>query len=67
MNTCEKEYKEFLRSMDTRTEDEFLLDKILTDANSFDWLMFARKLKYMDKLAEKHECLIKYSAKENLR
>lgn len=46
MNSCAREFREFLRSMDTRTEDEFLLDKILTDRNSFDWLMFARKLKY---------------------
>ena len=50
---CEREYKEFLRSMDTRTETEFLLDKILTDANSFDWLMFARRLKLDQANSEK--------------
>lgn len=50
---CEREYKEFLRSMDPRTTVEFLLDKILTDANSFDWLMFARRLKLDQANSEK--------------
>lgn len=55
MGACEREFKEFLRSMDTRTETEFLLDKILTDRNSFDWLMFARKLKFDRANADKQQ------------